>query len=206
MADIFDDEKDKLLDHDYDGIKELDNHMPSWWVWGFYVSIIFGAFYLIIFELTNIGMSQEEEYLAEMASAKEKYNLQDEDAGPMYADAVFLTAAEDIAKGKELYFGICHACHGQNAEGLVGPNLTDDMWIYGCDAPALMVAIKKGFPQKAMPAYGGGKALNDEELLQLSSYIFSLRGSNPENAKPADMSREKECDPSATSETTAEAR
>lgn len=206
MSDIFKDEKDKLLDHEYDGIRELDNHMPSWWVYGFYFTIAYAVVYLFVYEVTDIGATQAEEYENEIAWAQEYYNLEspDENQGPLFADATFLTAEEDIAKGKELYFGICQACHGNNGEGMVGPNMTDEYWIYGCDAPTIMRGIKSGYPQKGMAAYGGGKSLNETELQQLASYIISLQGTNPANPKPIDPARETECDPFSSGDTEAE--
>jgi len=202
--DIYDDEKDKLLDHEYDGIRELDNHMPRWWVWLFVFTIFFGEFYLIYYELT-IGPNQDEEYAQEMAEAAILYAPEEEelaeDAEPF--EWVYMDDAETLAKGKEIYLGnkqLCQTCHGQAGEGLVGPNLTDNMWLHGCDVETIAENIKTGFPSKGMMAYGSNSRIPDEELRALVSYIVSLQGSNPANAKPVDEARAKPCETMASAD------
>lgn len=193
QADVFDDEKDMLLDHNYDGIRELDNHMPRWWIFGFYFTILFAVLYMMFYHVLGWGPSSDGEYQMEMASAV-KPPAVDSGTPADWANLVYLSDAESVEKGKVLYNQICNVCHGANGEGLVGPNLTDAFWIAGCDLPSVMTSIKTGFPAKGMPAYGGGKALNTDELVLVSSYIHSLQGSNPANAKPIDASREVACE------------
>ncbi len=128
---ILDDEKDKLLDHEYDGIRELDNHMPVWWLWLFYFTIAFGVGYVFYYEVFEWGPDQHEEYELEMAAAAEKYNLNENDAEPV-TEAFAWNYSDDpavIEKGREIFMStnnLCFTCHGSAGEGLVGPNLTDD--------------------------------------------------------------------------------
>ncbi len=195
-SDIYDDEKDVLLDHEYDGIRELGNPMPRWWVLGFWFTIVFGLAYLAHYHVLGTGPSDVEEYLAEMDAARAPTGGPEqpgttEPAAPV--QLVFLTDQASLDKGKTLYGGICFACHGANGEGLVGPNLTDAFAVAGCDIESMVTSIRKGFPEKGMPAFGGGGPMNDQQLVELASYLHSLQGSNPANAKPIDPARELPC-------------
>lgn len=183
-------EKDKLLDHEYDGIRELDNHMPRWWVLGFYFTIVFALVYMVYYHMAG-GPSSDQEYQAEMASSPQKAA-----AVAAVADAGLrpLTDTASLTAGAKLYVAqTCSACHSANLGGLVGPNLTDDHWIHGCDYATVMNNVKRGFQQKGMMPYGNGKPLQESELQQLVSYIFSQRGSNPPGAKGIDPERDKKC-------------
>lgn len=186
------DEKDKLLDHEYDGIRELDNHMPRWWVLGFYFTIAFAAVYLVYYHMAG-GPSSQQEYEAEL-----------KDAGRTTTGAAVvpaagtglkvLTDAASLAAGEKLFVAqTCSACHQANLAGLVGPNLTDEYWMHGCDFTTVVSNIRKGFQQKGMMPYGNGKPMGDEDLQKLVSYIFSKAGSNPAGAKAIDPEREKKC-------------
>jgi len=185
------DEKDKLLDHEYDGIRELDNHMPRWWVLGFYFTIVFAIGYMVYYHMAG-GPSSDKEYQMEMAGTPQKPGAV---AAPV-ADTGLkpLTDAASLAAGEKLYAAqTCAACHSPSLGGLVGPNLTDEFWMHGCDFTTVMGNVRKGFQQKGMMPFGNGKPLQDTELQQLVSYIFSKRGSNPPGAKAIDAEREKKC-------------
>ncbi|TVQ10674.1 MAG: hypothetical protein EA364_12015 [Balneolaceae bacterium] len=197
---IFDDEQDKLLNHEYDGIQELDNPMPPWWLYGFYFTIALSVVYLLWYDVLGIGPSQSEEYQREMAAAAEMYGV-DPGAAPGttvdYAALEILTDQASLDAGRIVYTNpaqLCVTCHGANAQGLVGPDLTNEYWKHGCDLPSLMISVKVGFPQQGMPAYGSGSRLTDLQLQQLASYLISLRGSNPDGAKAPDMSRSERCE------------
>ena len=192
-SDIWDDEKDVLLNHEYDGIRELDNHMPRWWILGFYFTIAFAVVYMAYYHVLG-GPSDVDEYNAEMAAAAATA-VPAHQTGPAmdYSTLVALTDEESLAQGKTIYGTICHVCHGAGGEGLVGPNLTDAYSVHGCDLTSLITSTKTGFPELGMPPYGGGAVLSDEQLHLVSSYILSLSGSNPANAKPIDPSREIAC-------------
>ncbi|MGM0587186.1 MAG: cbb3-type cytochrome c oxidase N-terminal domain-containing protein [Bacteroidota bacterium] len=193
---ILDDEQDKLLDHDYDGIKELDNHMPVWWLWLFYFTIAFGIGYLLYYQVFDIGPDQHDEYQQEIAEAKMKFgDLEKESAAESFEWTV-LTGEEDLQQGKELFFSskqLCTTCHGQNGEGMVGPNLTDEYWMHGCSPQEIAQSIINGYPSKGMQPYGSGARMSNEEVQQVVSYIVSLQGTEPANAKAPDMNRAEPC-------------
>lgn len=197
---ILDDERDLLMNHEYDGIQELDNPMPPWWIYGFYLTIIFAVGYLMYYEVLGWGPTQEEEYQMEMAEAIERYGL-DPETGTVvqadYSEFEILSDEASLAAGRALYQSpnnLCQTCHGPQGQGLVGPNLTDNYWKSGCDLESIIISIKEGFPARGMQPYGSGMRLSDEELQQLSSYIISIRGTDPPNPKAPNMSRAEPCE------------
>ena len=197
---ILDDEKDKLLNHEYDGIRELDNHMPAWWLWLFYFTIGWGFLYLLYYQFTGIGLDQHEQYELQIATAQEKYGLnpdgEDAEAIAVAVDWEFQSDPESLENGKTIFMGIgglCFTCHGGAGEGLVGPNLIDEFWIHGCSAEELAMSISAGFPEKGMVPYGSGAKISDEDMTDLISYIASLQGTNPANPKAADGARAVPC-------------
>ena len=194
---VFDDEKDLLMDHEYDGIRELDNHMPVWRLWLFYFTIAFGIGYLAYYYMLG-GPDQHELYEMEMAAAQERYGLEpevDESGEPVQFEWAFLEDQARIEEGREIYMGnnnLCYTCHGGNGEGLVGPNLTDNLWIHGCSAEDVATSIIEGYPDRGMIAYGSGARMTDEQVQSVISYIASIQGSEPANPKAPDP-RATEC-------------
>lgn len=179
-------EGDLLMDHDYDGIKELDNNLPPWWVYLFYICVIFGVIYVARYELFG-GDNQETELKMEMAQAKvdvEEYlktapDLMDEKT------VVLLTDKGDLAAGKEIFTTNCAACHRADAGGQIGPNLTDDHWILGGGIKNLFHTITNGGRDgKGMISWKG--TLKPKEIQKVASYILSLQGSNPKDPKAPD--------------------
>ena len=176
-------EKDLLLHEDYDGIAELNNPVPGWFNAFFYGTISFGIVYLLVFHVWKSADLQDDEYVKEVQVAeiqKEAYlktvaSSIDENSVKMSSNA------QDLAKGKELFAASCAACHGQKGEGLVGPNLTDEYWLHGGSIGDVFKIIKYGVPAKGMVAWD--KQLNPLQMQQVSSYILSLQGTNPPNAK-----------------------
>lgn len=176
-------ESDILLDHNYDGIQELDNNLPPWWKYGFYFTILVAIIYLINFHVIKTGKLQEAEYEDQLTQAKydmEEYrkkssNLVDEN------NAVILTDNESLNSGKTIYMENCAACHGQAGEGGVGPNFTDDYWIHKGGIKDIFKTIKYGFPEKGMKSWQ--QDLGAKQIHEVSSFIKSLRGTNPPNAK-----------------------
>lgn len=177
-------EADVLLDHDYDGIKELDNNLPPWWKYGFYLTIVVGIFYITYYHFMG-GPNQAEELQRSIAKAEkeiEAYKL----ANPSKIDpetATFLSSAADLKAGRDLYLkNKCQTCHGENLEGnVVGPNLVDEYWLHGGSLGDVFKTISNGVKGTAMQAWN--KSMNDMEILQLASYIQSINGTNPPNAK-----------------------
>ncbi len=178
-------EEDVMTDHDYDGIRELDNVLPPWWLYGFYITIAIGIFYYIQVFTNSEEYSQAEEYATAVAEGKAEVEQYKKDHPELYNDAnlVALTDPEDIAKGKELFASkTCTACHLADAGGSIGPNLTHENWILGGGFKNIFNTISKGGrPGKGMIAWEG--TINQKERQQLTSYILTLKGTTPANPK-----------------------
>ena len=175
-------EADMLLDHDYDGIKELDNALPPWWKYGFYITIVVALFYIFKFEVWHTGMNPTQEYAEEMSAAK------------IQTDAYLASAKENVdensvvqldaagaAAGKEIFTKTCVACHLAEGQGSVGPNLTDEYWIHGGSIKDIFKTIKYGFPDKGMQSWQ--TTYSPVQMQQLATYIRTLKGTNPPNPK-----------------------
>jgi len=181
-------EEDIMLDHDYDGIKELDNVLPPWWLWGFYITIAISVFYYTQVFYNSEKYSQAEEYAAEVAQGKEEVEAY-KAANPELFNTdniVAFTDEENLAKGKELFTTkTCFACHLNDLGGSIGPNLTDNSWILGGDVKSLFNTITNGGrPGKGMIAWES--TITREERIQLASYIISMQGTMPANPKAAE--------------------
>ena len=176
-------EKDIMLDHDYDGIKELDNDLPPWWKYGFYISIVYSVFYLVHFHIINTGKLQEAEYDEQILIGKAEADAYRKKAANFVDEnnAALLTDNESIASGKSIYMDNCGACHGSAGEGGVGPNLTDNYWLHGGGIKDIFKTIKYGKPDKGMKAWQ--LDLGAKQIHEVSSFIKSLYGTNPPNAK-----------------------
>ena len=176
-------EADVLLDHDYDGIRELDNALPPWWKWGFYITIVVGVIYLFRFHVTKTGPTPLEEYDLEMriaAAHLEEFRKNSKEA--FDETTVTLADATGIAEGKKIYTGTCFPCHGANGEGnAVGPNLSDKYWLHGGSLGNVFKTISLGVPDKGMQAWG--KTFSPTDVRNLASFVLSLQGTNPANAK-----------------------
>lgn len=176
-------EKDLVMDHAYDGISELDNPTPNWFMALFYGTIAFGVIYWLIFHTFHTGSIMEQEYTKEVAIAeKERAAYIKLVAGKINENSVtMLTDKKGIEAGKGLFNQYCTACHGQNAEGKVGPNLTDEFWLHGGTIKAVFHTVTEGVPEKGMISWK--KQLNPLQIQQVSSYVLSLQGTKPAGAK-----------------------
>lgn len=185
-------EKDMLIEHSYDGIRELDNPIPGWFNFLFYGSIIFGIVYLLHYHVFKTGKLQDEEYVIEMKEAEEERALFLSKSANMVDEHTVIPdlSAETIAAGKALYTQSCTPCHGAGGEGTVGPNLTDKYWLHGGDVKSIFKTIKYGVPDKGMIAWE--KQLSPKQIAEVSNYILSLKGTNPPNPKAPQGVEEKE--------------
>ena len=190
---------DELLDHDADGIRELDNDLPRWWLYGFYLTIVGAALYFMNYHVLPTPLvgaaSSQAEYEAEVGAAAAARTARG--AGPAAALAV-LTDAASLEKGRAIFENpnsLCFSCHRQDLGGLVGPDLTDSAWLHGCSIAEVTTSIRTGYPVRGMLPFGGGATLDDTQLQQLASYVLSRRGSAPANPKPSDPERDKPCTP-----------
>ncbi len=173
--------KDELLDHDYDGIQELDNDLPPWWLYLFYFTIIWGVAYLLYYHVFGVGDLQYAEYENEMKAAQAQYSAAEEAPAREAEATAPLTGAASIESGKTVYVTHCQVCHGQNGEGTVGPNMTDEYWVHGGKYSDIINTINVGVPEKGMISWR--PVLKPEEIEQVASYILTLQGTNPPNAK-----------------------
>ena len=140
-----DQEEEIILDHNYDGIKELDNSLPPWWVYMFYATIVFAVVYLVRFEVMD-GDNQVTEYNNAVAEAKASLDKYKETATDMVdvSTVTLLTDEKDLSRGKAIYNLNCAACHGVDGGGTIGPNLTDKNWILGGGIKNVFATISNG--------------------------------------------------------------
>lgn len=171
------------LDHSYDGIVELDNGMPPWLRYLFTSTILFAVVYLFNYLITNTGLNQTQEYEQEIAFA-EKEAEERKLLAANSLDENSVTYLEDkamIEEGKVLFAQNCKACHGAAGEGTVGPNLTDAYWLHGGKINDIFKTIKYGVPEKGMISWQA--KLKPVDIQKISSYILTIQGTNPPNAK-----------------------
>lgn len=172
--------EDRLLDHEYDGIREYDNPMPRWWLWTFYATIAYVPIYYFAPLPFGEGPGVVAEY--EMDIARHLASRPPE-AAPV-TDEAFVAFAQDpamLAEGQQIYVVNCSACHRLDAGGLIGPNLTDDAWIHGGAPKAIHHSIAEGVIAKGMP--GWGRILKPAQVDAVTAYVISLKGSNPPSPK-----------------------
>ncbi|NND94166.1 MAG: c-type cytochrome [Flavobacteriales bacterium] len=171
-----------LMDHDYDGIQELDNNLPPWWKWGFYLTIFVGIVYLFNFHVLKTGDLQIAEYEKDMAKAHEEVQAYlvslalnvDENT------VVQLTDAASLESGKKIFNANCAQCHLEDGGGSVGPNMTDDYFIYGPDIKTVFSTIKYG-AKNGMTSWK--EKLTPVEIQEVASYLRTLHGTTPAVAK-----------------------
>ncbi len=171
-----------LMNHEADGIRELDNKLPRWWVWLFYLTTIFAVIYMAYYHVLGAGDLMAAEYLKEMkrgdgikAAAMTKFESSIANLEPSKDDTV-------LKAGKQTFLTMCAPCHRPDAGGLVGPNLTDDYWIHGTNFSDNLKTIWNGVPEKGMVTWK--QLLKPKEIHAVASYIYTLRGTKPPNPKP----------------------
>lgn len=180
MSDIKN-QDENLTDHDYDGIQELDNPLPLWWLITFLGSIFFSFIYYIHFQF-GFGPSLDQELEASLNQVKSMQVAHG--GGSIDVDQLnsLIGDEEALSKGAELYDARCAVCHGVNLQGSIGPNLTDNYWIHGKGDPeSLVTVVKDGVLDKGMPAWDS--ILTEDEMGKIAVYIISKIGSEPEQAK-----------------------
>lgn len=184
-------EKDIMMDHEYDGIHELDNVVPPWFNFLFYGSMIVGIIYFINFHVVNNTWSSKGEYDNEIQAARLHREILIKSGAFIDETTVILLAdAGTIQSGKEIFTKNCVSCHGNQAGGLVGPNLTDDYWIHGGGIKNVFTTIKNGVPSKGMISWQ--TQLTPKQMQEVASYILSLKGTKPANPKAPEGTLYKE--------------
>lgn len=187
---------DRLLGHEADGIREFDNALPRWWLYGFYFTIAFAAAYLVNYHVLPTPLVGRKtiaaEYAAEMEAAAKIEASRPAGAKHKFA----LTDPQNLAAGEAIFMGqrnLCHTCHRKDLGGLVGPNLTDDLWLHGCSVDEMIANVTSGFPPKGMLPFGSTQRLTDRELWQVVSFVISKHNSHPANPKAVDPDHDKPC-------------
>lgn len=172
----------EIKGHDYDGITEYDNPLPTWWLTAFFATIIFGAIYYLHYEIAG-GPTLKQE----LAAAMKEIEAHKSAAAPVIAeteaDVEAATKDDQVVKlGAATFEGKCAACHGAQLQGMIGPNLTDKYWIHGKGTRLDMLkVIREGVADKGMPPWGA--LLKREEQYAVVAYVLSKKGSNPPNPK-----------------------
>jgi cytochrome c oxidase cbb3-type subunit 3 len=177
-----DPQEPRLLDHEADGIKELDNLLPRWWVWLFYLTIAFAVAYLAYYHVLRLGDLQAAQWDKEYQRGQ-----QIKDAALYKFEAALGTLQPEkdpvvLAKGQQIFKKMCAPCHREDGGGFVGPNLTDDYWIHGSNFVDNLKVIINGVPEKGMLTWKS--MLKPSDIHAVASYIYTLRGTHPPNPKP----------------------
>ena len=176
-------ERDRILEHSYDGIQEYDNPMPQWWVTTFWLTIVFSVFYYLNPFNTGVGSGMKAEYDADMVAFRTAHPANSGGGNARELLAVVARKSE-VAEGKKIYAGKCAACHAADGGGMIGPNLTDNAWIHGGTIDSIYATVNNGVLAKGMPAWG--KLLKDDEMQEVVAYVWTLRGSTPAKPKAAE--------------------
>lgn len=190
-----------MTNHEYDGIRELDNNLPPWWKYMFYLTITFSVIYLFNYHIASSSKLQLAEYEQELADAEiAKKEYLKNAAANVDENSVVLGSASDINEGKNIFTQNCVSCHAANGGGSVGPNLTDDYWLHGGGIKNIFKTIKYGVTTKGMIAWQA--QLNPQQIQQVASYIVSIKGTNPAGAKAPQGDLYSENTSAATDSTT----
>jgi cytochrome c oxidase cbb3-type subunit 3 len=182
MNDSYDPNDPLLMNHEADGIRELDNNLPRWWVWLFYGTIIFSVVYLLYYHVLGAGDLMATEYVKEMKTGEAVKSASMSNFEQSFASLEPSKDPKVLESGKSTFMKLCAPCHRADGGGLVGPNLTDDYWIHGSNFVDNITTIWNGVPQKGMITWKG--MLKPSEILAVASYIYTLRGTKPPNPKP----------------------
>lgn len=186
-------EKELVMEHKFDGISELNNPTPAWFMVLFYGTIIFATGYLLTYHVFGFGKLQEEEYVAEIEKAAD-------DKAAFLANPVNSASAVNennikqsndaavLKNGQALFATRCPPCHGDHGQGLVGPNLTDEFWLHGGKIQDVFKTIKYGVPEKGMISWE--KSMSAQQISDIANYVMSLQGSKPAGAKPPQGTKE----------------
>jgi cytochrome c oxidase cbb3-type subunit 3 len=163
--------------HVYDGIEEADNNLPLWWLFTFYLGIVVAVFYWFSYEGFHLAQNPGEAYGAEMSRRAA--------AGGVVTDDILDAIASDpaqVARGRGIFEQHCVVCHAAQAQGNIGPNLTDAMWLHGGAPTDIHTTIRDGVTSKGMPNWG--PPLGAASVRSLTAYVLSIRGTNVPGKAP----------------------
>ena len=180
-----DKKQDQLKDHSYDGIQEYDNKLPLWWVGTFVITVLFGLGYWMYYYIYAVGPNLSQEWKQDLDNHNKQFASKGD--SPLNDDEILSLiqnkekAQTFFGEAPDLFAKNCSACHGAQAQGVIGPNLTDDSWIHGGKPSQIAQTIESGVAAKGMPTWKG--ILSPSQIKKLTVYILSLQGSNPPGAK-----------------------
>ncbi|MFN3455094.1 MAG: cbb3-type cytochrome c oxidase N-terminal domain-containing protein [Pseudobdellovibrio sp.] len=166
-------QNEQEMHHEYDGIVEHNNPMPTWWTWSFILCVIFAALYYLHYEIARDGLTLKQELEISMAkletvrnqAASQFPSLSEDELQAKFKDANLINAGAVVYKEK------CAMCHADNLEGKIGPNLTDKTWVHGDKAQDIVKVVREGVGAKGMPAWDG--MLKPNEILSVIAFIKS---------------------------------
>lgn len=174
----------RILDHEYDGIQEYDNPQPAYWTWIFLGSTVWAIGYLIYYH-AGPGTSETAEFAASWAKYDKERTIAEEKEAAAVTEAVLAEKAKDpgqLALGRDVFARNCTSCHGNEGQGLIGPNLTDGQQVHGASRVDLYGSVRKGIPDKGMRAWG--RFLSPDDLIAVSAYVATLRHTNVAGRPP----------------------
>lgn len=171
---------DSKIVHTYDDIQEEDNHLPNWWLFILFATIVFSFGYWFVFHTTKKLESPPEQYAREVDALKKAQAAANPTSDEAIAELAKNAAAVD--EGKTVFAQTCASCHAAQAQGLVGPNLTDKFWIHGNKPTDIVNAVTNGFPDKGMPAWGA--PLGPEKTRKVAAFVLSIRNTNVAGKEP----------------------
>lgn len=183
MVDEKDKEKEKVMDHEYDGIREIDNNLPRWWLWIFNISVVGGLIYLAHYSF-GPGESSLQIFEKQLGTHQEKMTSQNKKEEKGFTDEELAAVVADkgsVVEGEKIYQVRCASCHRQDGGGGVGPNLTDDVWLHGGGVKDIAVTVSDGIPEKGMIAWK--VLLSRDEILKVTAFVKSISGTNVPNGK-----------------------
>ena len=176
-------QQDTVMDHEFDGIQEFDNRLPNWWLWIMWGSMVFALFYWIFFHTLGVGVLPHEKFSMEMQVAQEAQLAKALEAGIDNEFFTMMSQSEDkVAEGREIFVKHCVACHLDQGQGMVGPNLTDGYWVHGCEPMQMMKTVNEGVAAKGMPAWLN--QLGPTRVQTVVAYVLTLQGTNVEGKAP----------------------
>ena len=167
-------QQDTVMDHEFDGIQEFDNRLPNWWLWLMWGSMVFALLYWVFFHTLGVGVLPVERFEMEMQVAQEAQIARALEAGIDNEFFVMMSQNEDkLAEGREIFVKHCVACHLDQGQGSVGPNLTDGYWIHGCEPMQMLKTINDGVAAKGMPAWMN--QLGPTRVNAVLAYILTIK-------------------------------
>jgi cytochrome c oxidase cbb3-type subunit 3 len=174
---------DQVREHAHDGIEEYDNRLPDWWLWILYGTIVFGIGYWLVFETMDMVPNPDERYALEMEAAAIAELERMAEAGTSNESLRLMsTVSERVSEGQQLFLKHCVACHAENAQGNIGPNLTDQYWIHGGEPMDLHATVTNGVLEKGMTAWG--RQLGPRRVESVVAYVLTLRNTNVPGKEP----------------------